>query len=102
MPYRVNARKKVVEINGDVDLATIWAKVQAKGGPEGWKISTYITAEQVQHIGSMLAMGEDEDDATEGIGVTYRPVGFRLPSGPYEPGIETGLPYHDLHEPDEE
>lgn len=97
MPYRVNARKKVVEINGDVDLATIWAKVQAKGGPQGWKVSTYITTEEFSALLERMGFGDASEPEEQ-----RPPVGFRLPSGPYEPGIETGLPYHDLHEPDEE
>lgn len=77
MPYRVNKRKKVVEVNGDIDLSTIWRKVQAAGGPEGWTLSTFITRDDVHQIASMIALGEDEDDAAEGSDLPYRPIGFR-------------------------
>ena len=99
MPHRVHKRKKVVEVNGDVDLSAIWRKVEAHGGPEGWTLRTFITRDDIQQIASMIALGEDEDDAAEGSELPYRPIGFRVPA---EPGITTGLPYHDLHEPDED
>ena len=64
MPYRVNARKKVVEVNGDVDLAVVWRKVLAKGGPEGWTLSTYITSEEFGAILERMGFshGQEEDD----------------------------------------
>lgn len=50
MPHRVHKRKKVVEVGGDVDLSTIWRKVEAHGGPEGWTVRGAITDEEFTQI----------------------------------------------------
>lgn len=78
MPYRVHKKRRLVEVNGDVDMGIVYDKVKGAGGPQGWTIRTYLTPEQVNAIAEALSVGEDEDDAAETSGL--RTIGFRQPS----------------------
>jgi hypothetical protein len=83
MAYKVDKRRKVVEVAGVADLDAIVAKVAAHGGT-GWRIVTYITAEQVAAIAETLGDAQEPQAA---------PIGFRLPAQPQEMHVTTGLPF---------
>ena len=81
MGYRINLRKKTVDVVGEADLDAIVRKVTRFGGT-GWRLTTSIPMEVVE------SMVERVTERT-----TIRPIGFRHIATEGDAGLVTGLPF---------
>ena len=81
MGYRINARRKTVDVVGEADLDAIVKKVTKLGG-NGWRVTTVIP----QHV--MDNMVEQVAERT-----IVRPIGFRQVSPEGDAGLVAGLPF---------
>ena len=83
MPYRINKRKRRVEVTGEADLDAIVKKVTAAGG-SGWVVTASIPLEVFR---------EAIERAMASQAPTPRPIGFRVVSDDTDHGLVTGLPF---------
>jgi hypothetical protein len=81
MGYRINLRKRTVDVVGEADLDAIVKKVNKLGG-NGWRVTTVIP----QHV--MDNMVEQVAERT-----IVRPIGFRHIATEGDAGLVTGLPF---------
>lgn len=84
MAYRINKRKKLVEVTGEADLDSVIAKVKRHGGT-GWKVTTRVPADLVQRVVERVEANRRDH--------TPRPIGFRTVSSDDDHGLVTGLPF---------
>jgi hypothetical protein len=91
MGYRINARKKLVDVVGDADLDAIMRKVTALGGT-GWRVNTRIPLEFVEGVVEKMNAKHHHHP---------RPIGFRTVSTDDDHGLVTGLPFTPPNTDDE-
>lgn len=84
MAYRINKRKRLVEVTGEADLDSVIAKVKRHGGA-GWRVKTLVPDNLVQQVVERVEANK-KDHAP-------RPIGFRAISGDDDHGLVTGLPF---------
>lgn len=85
MGYRINKRKRRVEVMGEADLDAIVKKVTAAGGA-GWVVTASIPLEVFRE--AIERAMESQAQAH-----TPRPIGFRVVSDDTDHGLVTGLPF---------
>ena len=81
MGYRINIRKKTVDVVGDADLDAIVRKVSKHGG-SGWRVVTMIPEHVLENM---------VEQVTER--AIVRPIGFRQIATEGDAGLVTGLPF---------
>jgi hypothetical protein len=81
MGYRINAKRKTVDVVGEADLDAIVRKVSKLGG-NGWRLTTSIP----QHVLDNMV-----DQVAER--TIIRPIGFRTVTPEGDTGLITGLPF---------